>query len=310
MISKFQRKLNCCINVTKIHNIIIFYYVMLKMQIISGERLQSLAEIAILDDGNPNNNIYSHCQYNVNCDNLKEKINIFLNAKIIYVKTDYLGIFKTKILPFLKQQFLLITHNSDRQIPSDHQDILNHPNLIRWYGQNVGIRHEKLLAIPIGIANSQWPHGKIELLEEVMTNINSKLKTQLVYVNFSVNTNKSVREKVKKILINNGFTFTNPNLQWKDYLVELSKYKFAVCPEGNGFDCHRLWECLYLGVIPIVKNIIAFEQFKDLPILFVEDWEAITVDYLDAQYETMTNKQYCLSKLDLEYWRNCFKEQL
>ena len=44
-------------------------------------------------------------------------------------------------------------------------------------------------------------------------------------------------------------------------MSELSSYKFALSPEGNGIDCHRTWECLYLGVIPIVKKSVALSFF-------------------------------------------------
>ena len=43
------------------------------------------------------------------------------------------------------------------------------------------------------------------------------------------------------------------------YYLNLKKSKFCICPEGNGPDCHRLWESLYLDVIPICKRSIFFE---------------------------------------------------
>ena len=45
-------------------------------------------------------------------------------------------------------------------------------------------------------------------------------------------------------------TFDN-NLE---YLKELSKYKFSLCPPGNGLDTHRVWESLLVGTIPIVED--------------------------------------------------------
>ena len=35
-------------------------------------------------------------------------------------------------------------------------------------------------------------------------------------------------------------------------------------PYGNGYDTHRIWEALYSGSIPVVKENKAFNQFKDL----------------------------------------------
>ena len=31
-----------------------------------------------------------------------------------------------------------------------------------------------------------------------------------------------------------------------EYLRELSKYKYNLCPEGNNFESHRIWESLVL----------------------------------------------------------------
>jgi hypothetical protein len=60
-----------------------------------------------------------------------------------------------------------------------------------------------------------------------------------------------------------------------DNLLRLNDYEFCICPEGNGADTHRLWECLYLKVVPIVVN----SQFTKLlikyniPMVIIEKWD-------------------------------------
>lgn len=278
--------------------------------IISGERLQKLTDIAIINNGNPNNKYYSKQHFIIN-ENINNKLSLFINANIIYVKTDYLQFFANNILPCLTHKFILITHNSDYTVGANHINILNNDKLLKWYGQNVDIIHPKLIALPIGIANSQWPHGKIEVFEQIITETKNNIKTQLLYVNFNVDTNHNIRNNVKQILVNKGYTFTFPNLTWKEYLYELSTYKFAICPEGNGPDCHRIWECLYLGVVPIVKNIVSFKQFKDLPILFIDDWNKINDKFLEKQYSSFINSEkYNIQKLDVNYWQQIINSQL
>jgi hypothetical protein len=49
------------------------------------------------------------------------------------------------------------------------------------------------------------------------------------------------------------------------------------------------------------------EDFNDLPILFIENWEDITEDFLNEQYEIIMNKTYNLEKLDVNYWLNLIK---
>lgn len=85
---------------------------------------------------------------------------------------------------------------------------------------------------------------------------------------------------------------------------QMYSHKFVFSPRGNGIDTHRMWESLYLRSIPIVKKCLAMEQFYDLPILFVEDWDNITEDYLNNKYIEIMNKEYPLYKLNINYWLN------
>jgi len=58
----------------------------------------------------------------------------------------------------------------------------------------------------------------------------------------------------------------------------LASFKFAICPEGNGIDCHRIWECFYLKVIPIVLDNIFIRKVKDkykLPMIILNDWSEL-----------------------------------
>lgn len=280
------------------------------MDILSGEKLQQLANVALVNNGNPNYKLYSKQYFNITTEKLSDKLIYFLNANIIYVKTDFLWFFVQKILPRLTKKFILITHNSDQSVGSNYVELLNNNNLIKWYGQNIDIKHPKLYALPIGIANSQWAHGKSEILEQIIMKTKHNKKTKLLYVNFSVDTNPYIREPIKTLLVEKGYEFTSPDLPWEKYLNELSKYKYAICPEGNGPDCHRIWECLYLGVIPIIKNSVAFIQFNDLPILFIDNWDQINNDFLATQSLIFDSKKYNTDKLNLKYWDELIRSQL
>jgi hypothetical protein len=87
------------------------------------------------------------------------------------------------------------------------------------------------------------------------------------------------------------------------YLDDIYNHKFVLCPEGNGTDTHRIWECLYLNTIPIEKRNINNSFYEDLPICFVDDWEEITEDFLNREYERITNTEYDMSKIDFKYWK-------
>jgi len=79
------------------------------------------------------------------------------------------------------------------------------------------------------------------------------------------------------------------------------KYKYVLSPHGNGLDCHRTWESLALGCIPIMKSSSLDPMFEGLPVLIVSDWSMITEELLD-NFQHSRN----LDKLRLNYWKELF----
>ena len=53
------------------------------------------------------------------------------------------------------------------------------------------------------------------------------------------------------------------------------KYKWIISPHGNGLDCHRTYEAIALGCIPIVKTSTLDILYKDMPIIIVDNWSQI-----------------------------------
>ena len=83
-----------------------------------------------------------------------------------------------------------------------------------------------------------------------MATINKVIDSKQIYFNFNIDTNK-IKRQVCFNQLKNKLIWCN-NLSYLDYLKLLKEYEFCICPEGNGVDTHRLWECLYLKVVPIV----------------------------------------------------------
>ena len=69
-------------------------------------------------------------------------------------------------------------------------------------------------------------------------------------------------------------------MDYESYLKTLSTYKYSISPKGNGIDCHRTWEALYLNCIPIVESNSINELYEDLPVIIIEDWNNITEDII------------------------------
>ena len=60
---------------------------------------------------------------------------------------------------------------------------------------------------------------------------------------------------------------------WQAY----ARYLFGLSPRGNGLDCHRTWEMLFFGMVPIVKAGPLDELYRGLPIITVHNWTDVCV---------------------------------
>jgi hypothetical protein len=95
------------------------------------------------------------------------------------------------------------------------------------------------------------------------------------------------------------------------YFKEIGKYKFVICPEGNGIDTHRLWETLYSKGIPIVEdNELMRKKCEGLPILWTKDYSELTEEYLNQKYEEILNTEYDFSQLYLSFYNKERKIEL
>jgi hypothetical protein len=81
-----------------------------------------------------------------------------------------------------------------------------------------------------------------------------------------------------------------------------TEYAFVISPHGNGLDCHRTWEALVLGCIPIIKTSSIDILFQDLPVLIVSDWSDINEELLTNTIKTFRSAVFNYDKLKLSYW--------
>ena len=75
-------------------------------------------------------------------------------------------------------------------------------------------------------------------------------------------------------------------------------------------DCHRTWEALLCGCIPIVRSSVFRELFDGLPVLIVDKWEDVTLARLKSTlYEFKLKHQhgeFQYEKLHLAYYTKLF----
>lgn len=244
-------------------------------EIITGEKIQQVCDLYIgyISNFHYNPVIANQINKHLKIDLINQE---FDNPYYIFCYSHIINDFSSK-LGYFKNKFVLITHNSDQNIENNEtvNRILNCTNLVKWYSQNVVYHHDKLNLLPIGLANSMWPHGNLSPFND--TNLMNDLcnKSKLIYFNFNINTNINKRKPCYESL--------KDKLEWLDNvepvqnLYRLKEYQFCICPEGNGVDTHRLWECLYLKVVPIVIDTPFTQILKkhNIPMIILNKWDDI-----------------------------------
>lgn len=247
----------------------------------------------------------------------------------IYVCSDLLKFFTYKILPFIKHKFVLVSGDSDLCVPKEILTmketliLLQNPYLLKWFAQNTRMQdNEKIVQMPIGldyhtISNNpdcSWrlPEEKHlpRFQEEILIKIRNDMipfyeRIPKIYINFTKSSDRfGQRSKSLQIIPNNllikNDTFTPRTNNWK----EMVKYTYILSPAGIGLDCHRTWEALCLGCIPIVCIPEFTNMFEDLPVLVIKTWDEITEELLNKTIEEFKNKTFNYDKLTLKYWKD------
>lgn len=226
--------------------------------------------------------------------------------EIIFLSTDLIMDFK-KNIKNIKKKFILISHHSDKCINSSYRSILKNRYLIRWYAQNNMYKHPKIIPIPIGLEDMWRYNNGIVRDFKYLRKLKVKKKPKILY-GFNIQTNKKKRIKayvaLKKIELADKFVGTS-----KAYRKELNKYMFVASPEGNGIDCHRTWEALYLGTIPVVVTKKFHNQFKNLPILILDKWNDLN-KFDSSRLLKIYSKQKKKIKLCKYIWFNYWKKRI
>jgi len=261
-------------------------------------------------------------------EDLKKYFSFFSNQN---KKIKFLVINPDIDIPFLKSDIIQSIetekYTDDKQNFWDSKSInffidnqLNEiiPDNVEIYCFSNIVKNDKINMIPLGRDFKGTPFiEKYDL----------KNKINLCYLNFSTPPKSlhwygRIREYIYKnyiqkewVLIDNVNTNDNRDIynNFKNYYTNLSQSKFMVAPRGCGLDTYRLWDSIYLGCVPIVvdyENNTGYNDFRDLPILFLSSWEEyfnLTEDYLNKIWDDMLDTEYNYEKLSFSFWENKIK---
>lgn len=203
---------------------------------------------------------------------------------------------------------IIVTGYSDYPIGLNELHLLESPEVRKWFANNVDFPHPKLVSVPLGLPNElDFPtYGNTRTLYKVAQE--PKVVKNLAYMNFKIETCPHERHPVFNKFFSEDWvsvgTVDFSNEGHEKYLRDIRSHKFCICPRGNGVDCHRIWECLYLGTIPICINNVALDQFKNLPILFIDSWDQVTSEFLETVYDEFSKHEWDVRQLHMSYWKD------
>lgn len=230
--------------------------------------------------------------------------------EIIFLKTDFLKDFFNNIHPCIKNPYILITHNSDYGAPYNYKKYLDDPKIICWFAQNPTTVHDKLIPIPIGIQNQYWERGSLKYYKCFLT---KKIKSFNERKNFIyINIGKTHPERLQVLNFFNGknyCNFSNPK-SINEYLNDLENSIFVISPRGNGLDCHRTWEALLAGAIPVVKSTCLDKIYENLPVMIIDNWEKLNYDDFINYLNSYEKKIINFNKIKFNYWQNLIYSKL
>ena len=118
---------------------------------------------------------------------------------------------------------------------------------------------------------------RIEQLQNAMDNDLDPVLP--LYINHNDNSHE---ERVGlKDMFRDWATVEDERVDYTNFLLNLARHKFVLCPRGNAIDCHRNWEVLYMKRVPVMKRDPYLEElFKNYPVLFVDKYSEVTKELL------------------------------
>ena len=188
---------------------------------------------------------------------------------IFWSRSDDVAAFAGRTEPYV-----LISGGLDQAQPGRLWDVLSSDSLCGWYVQNYdGSAHPKVFPIPIGfdlhtvgkpgfgwyvsLRRSPQPTRKLAVLVDHMSPTNP---TRQLAMETVAGCARVPHTQLPKMCI---------NLLHQEY----RSYAFGLSPPGNGVDCHRTWEMLYFGMIPIMLHSSIDPLFDGLPVVLLDKWE-------------------------------------
>lgn len=239
--------------------------------------------------------------------------------------------FVERYLDHIDFPFVLVTSHGDSDMPlgaltnGEISQLINNRFLVRWYTQNCVVSHPKITSLAIGLdyhtltnahptKGHTWGERDSPIGQETtLLGLRSQMKplekrklqcysTCHMFIGKGHGQDRvDAMHQVPSSLLYLEKKRVPRETSW----INQMQFAFVLSPHGNGLDCHRTWEAIALGCIPVVKTSPLDCLFADLPVLIVKSWTDVTDDLLRDTVERFKDNikpDELPEKLKLEYW--------
>ena len=259
--------------------------------------------------------------------NFDDYSDIFTGS-LVYVISSALKSWFRDVYPILvkeKKIIILVTGDSVVNAPLEAlgfninklKNLKEEGVIYHWFCQNCDVDFQDYVTpIPLGVdyhtlhRRNFWGEKKTHFVfQDINLNLISrkrfddfhKRKFRLIcdiHLNKG-NFNKERQIAYKKSLnIKNSLFINKPYSRSKFWQI-MRDAQYIISPRGRGFDCHRTWEALVLGVVPIIKTSVNDVLFEEMPVLIVDSFKDINNNLLN---KSRIFKHQNLKKITLQYW--------
>ena len=251
----------------------------------------------------------------------------------IYVCSHMLRKFVNKYLSKIHYKFYLVSGDSDLEVPrealssSEFSQLLGNKFLVKWYAQNLKMYSSmpKIENLPIGLdyhtiadnpehwwrmhTENPLPRGQETLLLKISREAHKLRERQCkIWSNVHFRMDRwGQRERAINTIPKDLLVKEERHLNRGQCWTQTTKYAFVLSPFGNGFDCHRTYETLCLGSIPIINAPHFKHLFEGLTILNVDEWADVTQELLERTQLEFSLRTWDWEKLTLSYWSSKWK---
>ncbi len=203
---------------------------------------------------------------------------------------------------------LIIMESDTKQDTRELNLLLTVANKI--YSNNLIGNQKDITPIPLGLERRAYRSAGVIRHFKKGYSIDPRNRRIDFLVAWNDETN-SMRKKYRQLFIKSekGLVI-NRRMHPRSIHKLMRKSLFVPSPAGNGLDCHRTWEALYLGAVPVVLKsefcgdstwpVLVIDQWDEIIKLSRPDMEELYLSMRKSKYEALEFSMQVLKKVSID----------